>query len=620
MHVAITLVALTATVLAVASVARRFGLPAPLLLVVVGVVASFVPFIPQVRLSPELVLVGLLPPLLYAAAMQSSLVDFRTNKSAIGFLAVGLVIVTALGVGLVAWWVLPIPFSAAFALGAIVAPPDAVAATAIARRIGLPRRVVTVLEGESLINDATALVLVRTAMLAIDGAFSFWSVVGGFALSAVGGLVVGLVTALVVGVIRRRITHTATDTAVSFITPFAAYLAAEPIHASGVLAVVVAGLMLAHRSTDIQSASARVAAKINWGSIQFLLENVVFLLIGLQMRAILTDLGDSHIPWSTIIGASAAVLATTILLRPAWIFPLRGLVLRRADESAGGAGPWTSAAVVSWAGMRGVVTLAAAFILPSETEQRDVLVLIAMVVTAGTLLLQGSTLPWLARRLHVRGPDPREDALQEATVLQSAVSAGLEVLDELAPSIDDDTARTLRERSLRRTNVVWERLGSEHEDETPGESYRRARLAMLRAERECVLRIRDSGAADHEVLNHVMSALDLEESMLDHVEARTRDLDAATLHATLDQGECEHLREADPHTTPLTPHGCPDCEREGTRTVHLRLCLGCGNVGCCDSSEGQHSRRHYRETGHPVIRSFEPGEAWRWCFVDELTG
>jgi CPA1 family monovalent cation:H+ antiporter len=617
--VALLLVSLTATILVFAAVARRFELPAPLLLIVIGILASFMPFLPTVPLSPELVLVGLLPPLLYAAAMQSSLVDFRSNKSAIGFLSVGLVIFTAAGVGLVAWWLLPVPFSAAFALGAVVAPPDAVAATSIARRIGLPRRIVTVLEGESLVNDATALVLVRTAIAAIGGSFSLWPVLGHFLLSAFGGLAVGLVTAGIMGVIRKRITHTATDTALSFVTPFVAYLPAEHIHASGVLAVVVAGLVLAHQATRIQSASARLAAGINWTTVQFLLENAVFLLIGLQMRTILTDVGSSPVPWSTIAVASAGVLAATILQRPIWVFPLRGLVLHEHSEQ-GERTPWTHSAIVAWAGMRGVVTLAAAFILPSETEHREVLVLIAMVVTAGTLLLQGSTLPWLARRLNVHGPDPREDALQEATVLQTAVAAGLAVLDDLQEGVDTDTVRTLRERSQRRTNVVWERLGGDSGEETPGESYRRLRLEMLQAERASVLEIRDSGTADHEVLSHVMAALDLEESMLDRLDARTRDLNDATLRSGLDQGGCEHLRHADLHVTPKTPHGCPDCEREGTRTVHLRLCLACGTVGCCDSSEGQHARRHYHDTGHPVIRSFEPGEAWRWCFVDQITG
>src|SRR3954454_6500209 len=220
-HVALALVALAAVVIAVAGASERFGLPAPLILVALGVVGSFLPFVPEVHLSSEVVLVGLLPPLLYAAAIRSSLVDFKENRRPIGFLSVGLVIFTALGVGLVTWLLLPVPFAAAFALGAVVAPPDAVAATAIARRIGLPRRVVTLLEGESLVNDATALVCLRTALAALT--FGYVSVGGvslDFVRAAVGGVVIGIVVAWLVGLVRKAVTDTVIDTTLSFMEPF----------------------------------------------------------------------------------------------------------------------------------------------------------------------------------------------------------------------------------------------------------------------------------------------------------------------------------------------------------------------------------------------------------------
>jgi CPA1 family monovalent cation:H+ antiporter len=261
-------------------------------------------------------------------------------------------------------------------------------------------------------------------------------------------------------------------------------------------------------------------------------------------------------------------------------------------------------------------------VLPPQTPHREVLVFIAMVVTVGTLLLQGTTLPWLARRLDVRGPDRREDALAEATLLQSAVSAGLRALDAI-PEIDEATAQKLHQRAEDRTTAAWERLGRHREDEneTPSEAYRRARLHTLAAERAELLRLRDSGAADHHVLTAVMAQLDIEESMLERLEER----DAADREGLLrgpqtDEAACAHLRRYRRSVTPLTPQGCPDCEREGLVPVHLRLCLACGNVGCCDSSVGRHASRHYRETGHAVIRSFEPGEAWRWCYVDEVLG
>jgi Na+/H+ antiporter len=621
--VAITALALLATVTAVAGLARRFNLSAPLMLTLVGVVASFLPFVPEVHLSSEVVLVGLLPPLLYAAAIRSSLVDFKENRRPIGFLSVGLVIFTALGVGVVTWLLLPVPFAAAFALGAVVAPPDAVAATAIARRIGLPRRVVTLLEGESLVNDATALVCLRTAIAALTiGYVSVGGVALDFLRAALGGVVIGIVVAWLVGLVRKAVTDSVIDTTLSFMVPFVAYLPAEELGASGVLAVVVAGLLLGHRSPVLQDASSRLSERVNWSTIQFLLENSVFLLIGLQVRWIVADVGQSNLGRGQIVGACLAVLAAVIVLRPMWVFPVRILAIRPGPDRAGRIPSLRSTAIISWAGMRGVVTLAAVFALPENTPQREVLVLIAMVVTAGTLVLQGFSLPWLARRLGVHGPDPREDALQEATVLQSAVRAGMRALDECSDEIDEQTMDTLRRRVEQRVNIVWERLGNtDSTQETPSEAYRRVRLQMLAAEREEVLRIRDAGEADHEVLEQVMGALDLEESMLDRVE---RGDEAAREGLLLPPepvgGACEHLRQAPTHIRPLTPQGCPDCEREGTTPVHLRMCLSCGNIGCCDSSVSKHADRHHAETGHPVMRSFEPGEAWRWCYVDDLLG
>lgn len=622
MDVALAALALVATVTLVAGLARRYDVSGPLLLTLVGVGASYLPFVPQVRLNPELVLFGLLPPLLYAAAIRSSLVDFKDNRRPIGLLSVGLVIFTALGVGLVTWWLLPVSFAAAFALGAVVGPPDAVAATAIARRIGLPRRIVTVLEGEGLVNDATALVCLRTAVAALAGGVTVGGVALDFALSAVGGAVVGLLAALLVGYVRKRVTDTMTDTALSLMAPFVAYLPAEAVHGSGVLAVVVTGLLLAHKSPVLQSASSRLSARTNWVTIQFLLENGVFLLIGLQVRQVLHAVARSDLPPAQIVGFCAAVLAAVVVLRPLWVFPTGYFAIRTGPDTTTGHAPWTHSVIVSWAGMRGVVTLAAVFVLPANTPNREVLVLAAMVVTAGTLLLQGSSLPWLARRLGVRGPDPREDALQEATVLQMAATAGIGALDEAAQGADPETVRTLRSRARQRVNMAWERLGrSDAEQETPSEAYRRLRLRMLEAERTTVLEIRDAGRADHEVLERVMGSLDLEESMLDRSEAQDEDVKGQPLLPSRPVGgDCEHLRTFTKGVPPRTPWGCPDCAREGTRPVHLRLCLDCGNVGCCDSSVGRHAQRHHRDTGHPVVRSFEPGEAWRWCYVDDLLG
>ena len=631
MELALTLVALVAAVIVVAGAARRIGVPAPLALIVAGIAASYVPFVSGPALTPDVVLYGLLPPLLYAAAVRTSLVDFRANTSSILALSVGLVLFTAAGVGLVTWWLLPVPFAVAFALGAVVAPPDAVAASAVARRIGLPRRVVTILEGESLVNDATALVSLRTAIAAFSVAgagagaaekVSFGSIALDFGWAVVGGIGFGVAVALLVGLVRRKVTDPAVDTSLSFIVPFLAFLPAEHFESSGVLAVVVAGLLLGHKSPVVQTAASRLSERINWASVQFLLENAVFLMIGLQMRRIVGDIDESDLSWGRVFVVTVAVLASVVLLRPLYVFPTRRLFGRFDRGVSPTSRPYAHAAIISWAGMRGVVTLAAAFTLPSETPYRGVLVWIAMVVTVGTLLVQGTTLPLLARRLKVRGPDPREDALQEATILQASVSAGLAAL-ESCDEAEPDVVETLRARAQNRTNIVWERLGQGREGaETPSQTYRRMRMTMLEAERRELLRIRDEGLADHEVLSHVMDQLDIEESMLDRIEDRTLALrDDPMLPAERSGDECEHLVDHhDRFVAPTSPHGCEECLRDGTTWVHLRLCLDCGHVGCCDSSTEKHAAAHFRESGHPVMRSFEPGESWRWCFVDDQLG
>jgi monovalent cation/hydrogen antiporter len=414
-NVALTILGVVAAVLVVAAVAERLGFPAPLLLIVVGIAASFVPGLTPPELTPELVLLGLLPPLLYATAIRTSVIDFRANKRAIISLSVVLVVVTALGVGLITWWLLPVDFAVAFALGAVVAPPDAVAATSIARRVGLPRQLVTILEGESLVNDATAITCLRVAIAAIGGAVSVAEVTGGFLIAAGGGALTGLVVALAVIPIRRRITQPVFDTAVSFVVPFAAYVPAELIvvdefHGSGIIAVVTAGLILGHKSPVIQSGQSRLSERVNWATIQFLLENTVFLLIGLQAQRILSEVQQSELSGAQITGFVLAVLGAVIVIRLVWVALSRVFLFRRKWEREGYVSPWGNTLVIGWAGLRGVVTLAAAFLIPEGVPQREVLILAAMVATAGTLLLQGLTLPALVRALKIRGRPLRRAA------------------------------------------------------------------------------------------------------------------------------------------------------------------------------------------------------------------
>ncbi|HYJ77634.1 MAG TPA: Na+/H+ antiporter, partial [Actinomycetes bacterium] len=517
---ALQILALVCAVAVVAASARRLGLSAPLVLVIVGILASYVPGVPEYHLDPEVVLIGFLPPLLYAAAIRTTLVDIRTNTQAIGILAVGAVAFTTVGVGLVAWWVIPdIGIAAALALGAVVSPPDAVAATTIARKVGMPRRIVSILEGESLLNDATALVALRMSALAITSTVTVLGVAGDFFLAAGGGIVAGLVVATALAAARSRVQDPVLDTTLSLVAPFIAYLAAEAVHGSGVLSVVIVGLILGHKSPALQSASSRLAEQTNWRTITFVLENSVFLLIGLQVSQVVRDALDDDLSVARLSVVCGLVLFATLVTRIIWVFTATAAYRFGPASMRAIAWPWSNATLVSWAGMRGVVTLAAAFVLPEETPHRDVLVLAAFAVVGGTLLVNGTTLPWLVRRLDVAGPDPAEDALEEAALLSKASRAGLARLEELKREGDDPSViERLEERTRTRADAAWERLGAPSDDETPSETYRRLRQEMLHAEREVVLHARDSGKVDDEVLRDVLNLLDAEESLLDRLE------------------------------------------------------------------------------------------------------
>ncbi|MFE3542692.1 Na+/H+ antiporter [Nocardia sp. NPDC059177] len=618
MHIAIGLVVLIGSATALAALARRAGISEPLVLTLAGVAASYLPMVPQVHLEPEVVLLGLLPPLLYTAALRTSLVDFKDNLRTIASLSVGLVLFSTFTVALVVWWLLPVPFAAAVALGAVVAPPDAVAATTVARRTGMPRSIVTVLEDESLFNDATALVSLRSAIAAMAGAVTVWQIGEDFLIAAVGGALIGAVVAALLVAVRKRINDPVLDTTASLLAPFVAYLPAEHFHASGVIAVVTCGMILGHGAQRWQGAASRVAETTNWRTIQFILESAVFLIIGLQVRWIVEGAWHSGLDHSTLLVTAVAVLAAVMVARPIWVFtPV--LVARLFGRSRE---PLSHAAVVSWAGMRGVVTLAAVLLLPESTPQLPVLELLALVVVGGTLLVQGTSLPWLVRLLKLRGPTRAEDALAKADLLQQAAGAGLAELDRrIGPDTPEPVIESLRQRLIWRTNAAWERLGRpEAELATPTAEYRRLRLAMLAAERDTVLAVRDAGTVDYEVLQHVLARLDLEESMIDRFDEADDDQRLEPLAGAAAPDGCEHLRQAPLLREPDGALVCAQCVAEGSTWVHLRLCTACGTIGCCESSVGNHASAHHHASGHPVMRSIEPGEVWRWCYVDELLG
>ena len=619
MEIAFELVALAVVVLAGTALAERVRFPAPLGLIVVGVVASYVPGVPTVHLSADVVLLGLLPPLLYAAAIQTSLVDFNANRRPILLLSVGLVIFTMIGVGVLVHALLPgIDWWAAMAIGAVVAPPDAVAATAIGRRIGLPRRIVTILEGESLLNDATALVALRTAIAAGAGGVETWRVGTDFVGASVGGAAIGFAVFLVIALMRRHVTDPILDTAISFVVPFATYIVSEELHSSGVVSVVVAGLLLGHKAPVIQTAQSRIAERMNWRTIAFFLENAVFLLIGLQAQWILQGVRDGGTSTARVVLVCGLTLLACVVLRIVWVFFARYLLVRPGpDPTTGQVPPASFTFLLGWAGMRGVVTLAAAFVIPADAPYREVLLLIAFTVVAGTLFIQGLSLPWLARRLRVPAPDPLEDALARATVLQQASKAGFKKLHELEYDDRHGVFALLKQRIEQRNFAAWERLGTVADQEAPSELYTRVRLEMIAAERQRVLDIRRSGTVASEVVSDVLAMLDVEESMLDISQESREEIRLTAAHRRTGDS-CADL-DAYPAIETVADPECGDCLREGTTWVALRQCLECGNIGCCDSSPRRHATAHFHENQHPVIESAEPDEDWRWCYVHHAT-
>jgi monovalent cation/hydrogen antiporter len=524
------LAVLVASVL-LAAVARRYDVSAPLALVVVGLAASLIPGFTEIELDPELVLYVLLPPLLWSAGLESSSVALRRNIRPIGLLAVGLPLATTFAVGYVAYKTVPeLTVAAALTLGAIVAPPDAVSATAVGRRLGLPRRIMTLLGGESLLNDATALTAYKVALAASIGTAATWSSgLATFALAAVGGVVVGVALGAMIAFIRWRLDDPLVESAVGLVAPFIIYLAAEQIHGSGVLAVVVAALILGQKSTRASYAT-RLQDQAVWKAAQLVLESFAFLLIGLQLPKVISEL--KGITASVIAISSVSVLATVIVVRIVWMYVFAYLPRRLSSRLREREQTPTPAQVfvVAWAGMRGVVSLAAAFGVPMTTLSgapfpgRPHLVFLTFVVVIGTLLLHGLTLPWLIKRLGVQGDEAHTDAVAAAAAQDKAARAAADRLDELlaeeeVSDVHERAADVLRGWNTRRRNSAWERLGRGAEDigESPASAFRRLRLEMLAAERATFIAERDSGHIDDEVLRSLLHGLDLEEATLNRV-------------------------------------------------------------------------------------------------------
>jgi len=495
---------------AVTGLSRRVGWSAPITLVAVGAVASFIPWLPRIELQPELVLYGLLPPLLFAAAIRTSLVDVRARRDSILALSVGLVLFTVVAVGFFAWLVVPgITLATGFAFAAVVAPTDAVAVTSISGRLKLPRRLVTVLEGESLFNDAAALVALSAAITAIVGTFNPWAVVGDFVLAVVVGVGFGLAAGYGLSAIRRQLKAPVLDTSLSLVTPFVVFIPTQLLHGSGVLAVVIAGLIVGANAPVVQSAQARIADSVNWRTIRFLLENSVFLFIGLNLKGILRGVIDSGFSISQIVLISVATLLFLIVARFVWISSVRFFYRVGPKRLRARNWSWNTTVAIGFSGMRGVVTLAAAFLLPAETVQKSFLQFLAFVVVVGTLL-QGLALPWIIRRLKLPPPNADQELVEAQMLMAEARAAGVARLDaETVESDDAAIIERLRNDAARVGESLVNPIGDGVE---PAQAvFGRLRLAMIGAERDAVLAARREGRYQEPAVRAILASIDAEE-------------------------------------------------------------------------------------------------------------
>ncbi|KUJ64374.1 sodium:proton exchanger [Streptomyces albus subsp. albus] len=509
---------------AVAGAARRTPVSAPLLLVAAGLAVSYVPGVPDYTLDPHIVLPLVLPPLLHTAALDSSYLDLRANIRPVALLSVGYVLFATLAVGWCAYLVVPdLPLTAALVLGAVIAPPDAVAATAIARRVGLPGRITTVLQGESLVNDATAITAYKVALAAAVGEGATWA--GGlweFTLAAVGGVGVGLVLMVPLHWLRTHLRDPLLQNTLSLLIPFAAYSAAEELGASGVLAVVVVGLYLGHRSWQVDFATRLQEAAV-WKMVAFILESAVFALIGLQLPVVVRGMGAygaGSAAWYAVAVFLAVVVARFVWVYPATYLPRLLSARIRARETDT---DWTAPLIVGWAGMRGVVSLAIAFSIPVTSHgehfpARDLVLFLTFSTVIATLVVQGLSLPWLIRLLRLPGRDATAATLAEAQAQSEASRAAERRLDELLadernalPQALADRLRTVLER---RRNAVWERLGAVNEKtgESVDDTYRRLSREMIDAERQVFVELRNARRIDDEMLRVLLRRLDLEEA------------------------------------------------------------------------------------------------------------
>ncbi|MFG1996725.1 Na+/H+ antiporter [Actinoplanes sp. NPDC048988] len=535
MHAETTLLLIlggVALIVGVRLIAEKTGLPAAALLTIAGITYALLPG-PNLELEPELVMTYVIPPLLYNAALDSSLLDIRRHMRTVISLSVLLVLVTALLIG---WgidlWVGGATLAAGVALGAAVAPPDPVAALAVGRRAGLPGKLITLIQGEGLLNDATALTILTVAVAAANGGhFSVPSAIGEFFLMAIGGVVAGVVVAFVIRQLRHIRQDPLTANAISLATPLAAYILAESVHVSGVLAVVIAGLIIGHDSPRYSGAASRLQTSAVWRLVDFLLEGIVFLLIGQQLPNVVDEL--SNYDMSTIIIAVSVTVGVTLILRPLWLI-LTQLLPRSLHARLGGEdveGPRSEQALtgrevtaLSWAGTRGVISLAAIFTLPESVPNRELLHFCAFVVVLVTLLGQGLTFAPLVRMLGLRA-NHADDARERNEARSAAVRAALDRLEDIQEEQHDHVEDRAIENMRKQLEIRLERysrrldlLENADSDEVPTspeyEAALMVRRMVIESQREELLRWRDAGNLNDESLRILERELDHEERLL----------------------------------------------------------------------------------------------------------
>jgi Na+/H+ antiporter len=519
-NVAIVVILLT-IVTALAELTDRIKIPYPILLVLAGIGIGLVPGLPQVTLSPELVFLIFLPPILYAAAWQTSWPDFQAAIRPISLLAVGCVLFTTTMVALIAHQFIPgFGWAESFALGAIISPPDAVAATSATKGLGLPKRIITILEGESLVNDATGLIAYRYAVTAAGtGTFVFWLAGVNFVYVAGLGIVIGLAMGMIFFYIHKLTPDNATnDTTLTFIAPYAAYLTAEQFHASGVLAVVVMGVFLSPRSSVVFSHQSRLQAYFVWDTVIFILNGLIFILIGLQLPHILSDVGPRSLGPMLKYGAMISLAA--ILIRIIWVFPaalIPRLLFRSIRERERNYTPRYTT-IIAWSGMRGVVSLAAALALPLTLNDkpfpnRAAIIFITFCVIFATLVLQGLSLPLLIRALKIK-PDGAPEKEEQDARLRLASSVIEHIESNYSLSLSDGVLSQIKSKYEIRVQRMMKADNNRKMSDQELAELQRIQKELVQSERQFLLDLRKNRQVSDEVLRKLEYELDLEEERL----------------------------------------------------------------------------------------------------------